>query len=493
MKIASEDIYKTWPEPFQKLLSSFAQYPYDPVVAMYMPACLCILQTIMQGSFKTVRGRGPNTNDDTLSKTGGGKDDNATEAIILIRTELSKAIGGELNIAHNANLLSMFTPISLSVTGVTQFLEVLQPRHVTNNGAPIIDTEGEDHYLNIGQKGGASLPSRQIVELEIGCFNGVSVKARKTKDSDIENLNDPNFSFHRMTQNEPFFRAANGWFSTKGYLPRKSFWLDDENREDLPSTERNAHFPDPDPDFIPFLIYAGEWFFKKLEKGVIYVDSCHKGGAVNKFEVDYIFGELKHELSDGDFRVVGKRVAQLAEKYVTMLAAWAWCWKDYCREKKLDGSDKFEPVEKIVRGKSGITLSRIDGSMYEECIIPLMKYFIENKLWILERIGEGSDDRLYELMFSAYERAMKSKAEKYAPWLKVHIVPRELFKKKCTECKELKGIINDGNDSIDVALNKWINSNGFTTVPIEIDMEDESKSLPCVVTKKYARDSELVV
>lgn len=449
------------PEPFPLLIDNFKEMIYDPVGALYGPMFMCVSEVLLQAKIRTVRGRSVNMNYANGTLSGGGKDDNTFEAVSRLTTcvrDLLKKYPGESNSIMLVQRL--LTPITASFTSGTNYMQALHDTSVTEDSKPlgglVLSTEATKFYKMISNTTNENVSS-VVTDIEVEAYNGIVINGRKVgrdRTKHLDPIRNPNFSFYRLTQLEPFKEAFTHYLLDIGYYPRIFETYDmRKNKEYVASAEFSEASANPDEKGLMFLLFMAK---KVSTIPDMVVKSNVQGSAINKWEIEVI-GALYKKMTPEKFPGI-KRIPQMLEKWVSTIAAYIYFWRLFNKE---DVSDLV--IKKDQFGNATV----LDGTSFEKYVLPMADYIARTKYFTITnyitKVAGALDIALAELWHTCIKIMNgKNHGATYGPWLKDGRIPLQMFMTKVRNKHSIVKLFKDDQDRLARAIDRWFRDNGLT-------------------------------
>lgn len=480
-----EEIISELPMPLPLLLHNFKECIYEPVPAMFGPAFMAIHETLLQAKVRTIRDRSVNCNYANGSLSGGGKDDNSVEATYRYYRKFDDVTRNDTGMGK-LTCSALLVPITTTFTSGTNLLQTLHSTKITEAclrpaGGVMMSAEATSFYRTLADTNN-HYSGNAIIDVEIACFNGQIVSAAKitsnTKNH-MEDIREPNFSFFRLTQLDPFKRAFSVELVEKGYYGRLFETYDvRENVEYVTSATTNKKVFNFNDEGFRFLLYMSCQL--ELLKQPIQVKCNEPGGIINKWEEEVIGNQIYPKMDKGLFPGI-KRVAQIGEKWVAMITAYNYFWLNFKEE---------DTAHLVLERNSAGDVITLDGTNFEGAVVPMMDYLASVKWFTIYNYVITSDaaelDSILEELWSDCVTASQPETHKpktFSSWLKLGLVPYQMFSNKIKNKREVQRIIVGDTEKIDRTIKVWLQNKGLKVSSAAMVGAHGTKKKTCIVEK----------
>jgi len=425
-----DDVMEDWPDPWPMIWENFKKVPRETVPALLVPTVLSLNSHFLGARFVTEYGRRPNMFFLNLTPSTGHKDVNSRNVIRDLDL-LMKKNGGALK--------SIFSGLSSNVSNITSDTAFLQSFSDENNFL-WVNTEATRIFQQLkNAQGNSSVMALSDKMIEV--VDGHEISGKNKSGNKISTINDPNCQILFYAQPETIEQCIDmnmvdsGLFgrSLLSIIPDLKF---DPGTYDMFITRTDINL-DMDCEFIDF--YKSD-----------------------KFNVRF-FEDNKTVLSPTDNQKVFLR--EWAREYVAPLMS-----KDDSMQKVLSRiGNSIEQLYCIVLGICRVyddyNGCDIRESIDVSCLIPLVEYWVDAKIYAIENYIDYEMDILASSMIEIVEKYFRGEY-KYAGIAdkkcveENSVVPKNLIFKKLRENKKLLGKLDIGNEKKDVTnrLNNTLNS-----------------------------------
>jgi len=435
-----ESIISDLPDPMPLLLKNFKECIYDPVPAMFGPAFMALHETLLQAKIRTIRDRSVNCSYANGSLSGGGKDDNSIEATHRYYKQF-KTVNLLDTSTPSAILSKLLCPITSTFTSGTNLLQTFHSTFLNETdkkplGGVVMNAESTGFYRTLADTNN-QYSGKAIIDAEIACFNGQLIPAAKiTSDSKkhMEDIINPNFSFFRLTQLDPFKKAFNLNLVESGYYGRlfETFDIRDNDKY-VPSGNINDKVFKFDDRGFKFILFLAKQIHAL--KAPIQVKSNTPGSPINMWDIEVLGKKIYNKISPELFAGI-KRIPQIAEKWVAMITAYHYFWLLYTNK-----SVDHLIIQKNEKGE----IITLDGTSFESSVLNMMTYLVDVKWFTLHSYVVCSEasalDEILERLWADCVHTKKSKT--YGPWLAEGMVPYQMFADKVKKKKDIQDIVPD--------------------------------------------------